>query len=89
MELSKTNLPVSFSTTILFGFLWVGIDEARLGKVFGSQMLIFLLLTLDDGVVTVAELVGASHCEAERQQRWPDIYIDGNSDNKEDEDGFN
>jgi hypothetical protein len=28
-------------------------------------MLIFLLLTVDGGVVTVAELVGASHCETD------------------------
>ena len=84
-----TNLPISLSTAILFGLLGIGVDEASFGKVLGSQMLVFMLLSVDGGVVTVAELVGASHWHAEGQQGWPGIDIEGNDDDKDDGDGCN
>jgi len=63
LDLSAWESPISLSTAILFGLFGIGVDESRLGKVLVSQMLVFLLLSVDGGVVTVAELVGASHVD--------------------------
>jgi len=65
-DLSAWESPISFSTAILFGLLGIGVDEASFGKVLGRQVLVFMLLSVDGGVVTVAELVGASHVDGKR-----------------------
>jgi hypothetical protein len=66
-DLSTWKSPISLSAAILFGLLGIGVDEASFGKVLGSQMLVFMLLSVGGGgVVTVAELVGASHVDGMR-----------------------
>jgi hypothetical protein len=58
-------IPVSLSTTILLGLLWISIDETILGKVT-RQMLFWSGSTVSKaGVVTIVLLMGASHCETD------------------------
>jgi len=57
LDLISRVAPVSLTTAILLCLLGIGIDETGLGKVF-RDLLMGLCLA---GVVTITELVGASH----------------------------
>jgi hypothetical protein len=54
------NLPIAFSTAVLLSLLWINIDMAVFGKVFGEHR--FNGQVLLAAVDAVTEFVGASHC---------------------------
>lgn len=55
-----SNSPVTFSSTVLLGLLWVDVDVAMLAEELWEHWLSRLLILL--AVDAVTELVGASHC---------------------------
>jgi hypothetical protein len=58
----QLDSPVAFSAAVLFGFGRIGVGMAGFGKVAREPRLTLGGTFSDAGVVTVSELVGASHC---------------------------
>jgi hypothetical protein len=59
-ETESLDLPVALSSSVLLGLVRISIDWAGLGEELGDQALLLAIVVAR--VVTVAKLVGSSHC---------------------------
>lgn len=57
----EQSLPITFASTLLLHFLWVGVDVTRLGEVAREVLGLFGSAISETSMITVILLVGASH----------------------------